>query len=50
MFRHELMLNDGKTEFLIVGTSRQVAKLNIDRITVRDSEVKQSSSVRNLGI
>ena len=44
------MLNEGKTEFLIVGTGRQVAKLSVSNITVGDSEVKPSNFVKNLGV
>ena len=44
------MLNDGKTEFLVVGTSKQLAKLDINKISVGDSEVKPSSTVKNLGV
>ena len=50
MSKHKLKLNDGKTEFLVVGTSKQVAKLDIDKILVGDTEVKPSTSVKNLGV
>lgn len=49
MANHQLMLNDGKTEFLIIGSRQQLAKVNIDNIQVGSSEIKPASSVRNLG-
>ena len=39
-----------KTEFLIIGTPRQVSKLNINDITVGNSVVTPSDTVRNLGV
>ena len=35
MCQNKLKLNDSKTEFLIIGTPRQVSKLNINDITDR---------------
>ena len=37
MLQNKLKLNDSKTEFLIVGTPKQVSKLNLDGVTVGDS-------------
>ena len=42
----KLMLNDDKTEFLIIGTERQ---LSVDKIKIGQGEVSPTSSVRNLG-
>ena len=42
----KLMLNDDKTEFLIIGTERQ---LSVDKIKIGQGEVSPASSVRNLG-
>ena len=44
-----LMLNDDKTEFLILGTRQQLAKVNIDNIKVGSANVSPVSAVRNLG-
>lgn len=49
MIHHQLMLNDGKTEFLIVGSRKQRTKVNIDHIHEGTSEIKPADSVRNLG-
>ena len=49
MASHQLMLNDNKTEFLIIGSRQQLCKVNIDNICVGTSEIKPASSVRNLG-
>ena len=44
------MLNDSKTELLLIGTSKQVNKLNFDGISVGSSVIKPSSNARNLGV
>ena len=49
MISDKLMINDGKTEVLLVGTRHQLQKVNIDAITVRSSRVTPCTSVRNLG-
>ena len=43
------MLNDGKTEFLLLGTKQQLAKVDINSITVGESVVNTKPVVRNLG-
>ena len=51
MISDNLMLNDDndKTEFLILGTRQQLAKVNIDNIKVGSANVSPVSAVRNLG-
>ena len=49
MISDNLMLNDDKTEFLILGTKQQLAKVNIDNINVGSGNVSPVSVVRNLG-
>ena len=39
MISDNLMLNDDKTEFLILGTKQQLAKANIDNIKVGSANV-----------
>ena len=45
----KLMLNDDKTEFLIIGTERQLSRVSVDKIKIGQAEVSPVSSVRNLG-
>ena len=45
----KLMLNDDKTEFLLVGTRKQLTKVSIDGVRVKDYNISPSPSVRNLG-
>ena len=49
MIRHRLMLYDDKTEFLLLGTKQQLAKVDINSITVGESVVNTKPVVRNLG-
>ena len=49
MISDNLMLKDDKTEFLILGTKQQLAKVNIDNINVGPGNVSPVSVVRNLG-
>ena len=44
-----LMLNDDKTEFLIIGTRQQMAKVNINCIRVGSTDVCPVTVARNLG-
>ena len=44
-----LRLNDSKTEFMIVGTRQQLAKVNIDQLCVGESSIVPVTSVKNLG-
>ena len=48
MINNRLMINDSKTEFLLVGTQFQLKKVNIDSIQVGNSTVMPVSSVQNL--
>jgi len=50
MEHDKLLLNDDKTEFLIIGTLQQLSKVNISSITVGNSDVMRLSVVRNLGV
>ena len=44
-----LLLNDDKTEFLIIGTRYQLNKLNPSVLHVGDHTIDNSVNVRNLG-
>ena len=46
----KLLMNDGKTEFIIIGTKQQLAKVNIDNITIAETNVNPISVAKNLGV
>ena len=49
MILDNLMLNDDKTEFLIISTRQQLAKVNINCIRVGSTDVCPVTVARNLG-
>ena len=50
LIQDRLLINDDKTEFMIIGTLQQLCKLQAMNIKVGSSEIRPSSSrVRNLG-
>ena len=46
----KLLMNDAKTELLLIGTRQQLAKISIDGITVGHSVIAPQSPVRILGV
>ena len=46
---NRLLINDSKTEFLVVGSRHQLSKIAINSITVGDSTIQPLDSVGNLG-
>ena len=50
MLSHRLKINDTKTEFMLLGTSHQLAKVNIREIAVGNCVIKPVKSLRNLGV
>ncbi len=50
MTANYLKLNDDKTEFLVIGSAQQRAKVSDVTLNVGDNEIKQSPNVRNLGV
>ena len=50
MSQDRLLMNDAKTELLLIGTRQQLAKITIDGITVGHSVITPLSPVRNLGV
>ena len=50
MGHNMLILNDDKTEFLIIGSCQQLEKVNVDSVNVAALVIKSSSYVRNLGV
>ena len=51
MARNRLMLNEDKTDFLLIGTRQQLVQVNFTCITVGSEiiAIECKSSVRNLG-
>ena len=49
MLSDKLKLNDDKTEFTIIGTGEQLAKINTDSLRVGDSTTAPASKVKKLG-
>ena len=49
MNRNKLKLNKDKTEFIMIGTSQQLQKMQYSSITVAGEAIEGKESVRNLG-
>ena len=49
MIEDKMKLNDGKTEFLIIGSRQQLEKVRIDMLSVGHVEIFAISSAKNLG-
>ena len=49
MTNDKLLLNDDNTEFLMIGTKQELAKVSIDRIMIGDSVIRPKGVVKNLG-
>ena len=49
MIQDRLLINDDKTEFLLVGTRQQLEKLDSCSITVGNNRISPSPCVKNLG-
>ena len=45
-----LKLNDEKTEFMLFGSSSQLAKISVPHITIGDTDVSVASKARDLGV
>ena len=50
MISNMLMMNDNKTEFLIVGSKQQLERANIPFIRAGEDHITPVTSVRNLGV
>ena len=46
---HKLKFNDTKTEFIIIGTRQQLAKVEISSVKVGTADIAPLTSIRNLG-
>ena len=49
MLCDKLKINDGKTEFVIIGTHQQLSKVHVYSLAVGDAQVSPVQSVKNLG-
>ena len=49
MINDKLMLNDDKTEFLVIGTSKHLSKVSVSSIRVGDVDVIPVHSAKSLG-
>jgi len=45
----KLKINDGKTEFMIIGTKQQLRKINIEHLMVGGTSVTPVNVAKNLG-
>ena len=50
MYQDKLLMNDAKTELLLIGARQQLAEVTIDAITIGHSVIAPQSPVRNLGV
>ena len=49
MILDKLLINDEKTEYILIGTQQQLCKLQPINISVGNSKINPSSKVKNLG-
>jgi hypothetical protein len=49
MIPDKLLMNDGKTEFLVIGTRQQLCKVQPISISVNNSVISPSPHIKNLG-
>ena len=50
MISNRLLINDSKTEFIIIGSKHQMSKIQINEITVGKSTIEPVKVVRSLGM
>ena len=50
MLSNKLKLNDDKTEFLIIGSKNNLSHLTNKNLTIGNTEIIATDSVRNLGV
>ena len=48
MTNDKLLLSDDKTEFLMIGTKQQLAKVNIDHILIGDCVIRPKGELRDM--
>ena len=50
MIRNKLMLNNDKTEFILIGTKQQLVKVNINHVKVGSANIVPTSHANSLGV
>ena len=50
MLANRLMINDSKTEVMLVGTRQQLSKVSVEGIRVGDEVIASVSTVKSLGV
>ena len=50
MHDNKLLFNEAKTEFLLIGTKQQLAKVNISHVKVGNANIAPHFPVKNLGV
>ena len=50
MHENKLLLNEAKTEFLLIGTKQQLTKVNISHIKVSSANIAPHPPVKSLGV
>ena len=50
MHENRLSMNETITEFLLIGTKQQLAKVNVDHVKVGNADIVTHSPVKNLGV
>ncbi|XP_068713044.1 uncharacterized protein [Montipora foliosa] len=49
MIKDKIKVNDSKTEFILIGTRQQLAKVDIKGLVVGDATISPGTAVKNLG-
>ena len=49
MITDKLMINDSKTEILLIGTRQQLRKVTVDTVKVGSCDITPETNIRNLG-
>ena len=50
MHENRLLMNETKTEFLLIGTKQHLTKVNVDHMKVGNADIVPHSPVKNLGV
>ena len=50
MHENRLLMNETKTEVLLLGTKQQLAKVNVDHVKVNNADIVPHTPVKNFGV